>query len=420
MKILIISASDIFGGANRAAYRLHKSLLQEGVSSQMLVQEKKTDDDTVLTTTRKKRIYTGTVRRLLDLFVTRLYKKRGKELFSPAHLPFGNVLKRIQEIKPDIVHLQWINDGMMRIEDISKIRTPIIWSMHDMWAFTGGCHYNKECEKYQQNCEKCPALGSIKKHDLSSRIFRRKRKTYGRKQDLTIVGTSSWTLHSAKKSTLLSSLHILNLPTPIDTKKFKPFNTIKARELWNFPKDKKLVLFGAMSATSDPRKGFKELAEALAHLSHKNIELVVFGSSEKENAPPFPFNTYYTGLLHDDLSLITLYNACDAMIVPSLQENLSNAILESLACGTPVVGFNIGGNGDMITHKQNGYLAKPYEIKDLAKGIDWVLTNNEDEELSKNAREKAVRTFSYPVVAKQYIELYKETLSNTKQPLDKN
>jgi len=177
-------------------------------------------------------------------------------------------------------------------------------------------------------------------------------------------------------------------------------------------KDKKLVLFGAVSATSDPRKGFKELSEALRKLKLRDIELVVFGSSKPKDAPDFGFNTHYLGHLHDDVSLVTLYNAVDVTVVPSLQENLSNTIMESLSCGTPVVAFNIGGNSDMIEHKINGYLAKPYDTDDLAKGIEWILSSPNYNELCENARNKVLREFDSKVVVKKYIELYDKIISD--------
>jgi glycosyltransferase involved in cell wall biosynthesis len=167
-----------------------------------------------------------------------------------------------------------------------------------------------------------------------------------------------------------------------------------------------------MNPTGDPRKGFKELSEALKLLEIKDVEFVIFGSSAPKNPPKFKFKTHYVGRLNDDVSLVTLYSAVDVMVVPSLQENLSNAIMESLSCATPVVGFDIGGNSDMIEHKKTGYLAKPFEPQDLAKGIEWVLNleRNEYEKLCKNAREKVLKEFDNKVIAKKYIKLYEEIL----------
>lgn len=163
--------------------------------------------------------------------------------------------------------------------------------------------------------------------------------------------------------------------------------------------------------TNNPRKGFTELSNAMDKLTSKDIEFVVFGSSKPQNAPDLGFKTHYLGNLHDDVSLVTLYSAVDVMIVPSLQENLSNAIMESLSCGTPVVGFDVGGNIDMIEHKNTGYLAKPFDATDLKEGIEWVLNNPNYDELCVNAREKVMREFDSVVVAGKYISLYKKVLN---------
>jgi glycosyltransferase involved in cell wall biosynthesis len=169
-----------------------------------------------------------------------------------------------------------------------------------------------------------------------------------------------------------------------------------------------------MSATSDPRKGFKELKEAFRFLKRNDIELIVFGSGEPKRVPDFGFRVHYVGKLQDEVSLVTLYSAADVMVVPSLQENLSNAIMESLACGTPVVAFDIGGNRDMIEHEGNGYLARPYDVEDLARGIEWVLAYPEYEKLCQHARAKVEKEFSSEIVARKYVALYQKILGNGK------
>ncbi|MBD3789206.1 MAG: glycosyltransferase family 4 protein [Campylobacterales bacterium] len=411
MKILIVNTSDINGGAARAAYRLHQALLSQGVDSQMLVQSKSSDDYTVIDPKTKIEKALGKLRPTLDSLPLRFYKERTKTLFSPSWLPFSGIVDKINEINPDIVHLHWICGGMMSVEDIARIKASIVWSLHDMWAFTGGCHYDEECGGYRQNCGNCKVLQSDTENDLSRKVFGRKQKTFARKTDMTIVGLSRWLNECSQNSTLLKDKKHINLPNPIDTGLFKPFDKQKARELWNLSQDKKLVLFGAISATGDPRKGFKELSEALFTLNDQNIEFVVFGSSEPKEPFDFGFKTHYLGHLHDDISLVTLYSAVDVMVVPSLQENLSNAIMESLACGTPVTGFDIGGNRDMIEDRINGYLAKPYDTDDLAKGIEWILNHPAYEELCQKAREKVLKEFDSQIVAQKYIELYKDVLN---------
>lgn len=407
MKVLIVNTSDIQGGAARAAHRLHNSLLTQNINSQMLVQNKSSDDFTVMDPSTKMQKLIGKLRPTLDGLPTRFFKHKSKMLFSPSWLPFSSIVDKINEINPDIVHLHWICGGMMRIEDIVKIKAPIVWSLHDMWAFTDGYHYDESFDICKNGCISEP------KNFLSKGIVKRKQKAYTYKKNMTIVGLSKWLNECSKSSTLLKDKKHINLPNPIDTTIFKPFDKEKSRELWSLPKNKKLVLFGAMGATSDPRKGFKELNDAMTKMKQTDdIEFVVFGSSQPQNAPDYGFKTHYLGSLADDVSLVTLYSAVDVMVVPSLQENLSNAIMESLACGTPVVGFDIGGNSDMIEHQQNGYLAKPFESEDLASGIEWILNAKNYEEISVNARDKVVKEFYSVVVAKKYIKLYEDILND--------
>ncbi|MBU4468618.1 MAG: glycosyltransferase family 4 protein [Candidatus Omnitrophica bacterium] len=410
MKILIINANDLKGGAARAAYRLNKSLQKIGVNSQMLVQDKTGVDCTVLgPETRYKKIVAN-IRPRLNQAPVKLYKKRLQIPFSPAWVPFSDIVSRIKKIDPDIVHLHWITGGMVRIEDIAKINKPIIWSLHDMWAFTGGCHYDNNCGKYESECAFCPVLNSGKKKDLSNRIFNQKKRIYKKIKNLTIVGLSRWLTNCVDRSVLLSSRKVINIPNPINTEIFCPVEVKTAREILGLPLDKKLILFGADSIT-DYLKGFKELSKALDKIKKTDVEIIVFGSGELNTPKQFKFPTHYIGQLSDDISLKILYNASDVTILPSLQENLSNVVMESLSCGTPTVAFNIGGNSDMIEHQVNGYLADPFSTDDLTKGIDWVLYNPEYETLKQNARKKVLQQFEMVKVAQQYKELYESILA---------
>jgi len=287
---------------------------------------------------------------------------------------------------------------------MAKINAPIVWSLHDMWAFTDGYHYDETYNICKNYCDYEP------KNFLSNKVFARKKKTYKIIGNMTIIGLSRWMRDCAKNSVLLKDKQHINLPNPIDTSIFKPFNKNESRKLWNLPQDKKLVLFGAMGATNDPRKGFSELSEALRRMTISGVEFVVFGNDESKILPNLGFEAHYLGKMYDDMHLARLYSAVDVMIVPSLQENLSNAIMESLACATPVVGFDIGGNSDMIEHQQNGYLVKPFNTIDLKNGIEWVLNHASISDLKNNARCKVLTEFDSKVVAKKYVELYKNIL----------
>ena len=379
----------------------------------MLVDTQLSDDYSVIE--EESNIVKGVslIRRILDRLLVNTYKHRSATYFSPNLVPFSGLVQRINALNPDIVHLHWVNKAMLSISDIAAIKAPIVWSLHDMWAFTGGCHYDEGCGAYNELCRECKVLGSTKKNDLSHKIFNKKRRAYAKHKNLTIVGLSQWLADCASNSMLFKNNKVVCLPNPIDTAVYSPLDKRVAREILRLPMDKTLVLFGAMGATSDPRKGYKELCEALFTLKPNNIELVVFGSSEPNVSEGFKFKAHYLGELHDDVTLRALYSAVNVMVVPSLQENLSNAIMESLACGTPVVGFDVGGNSDMIKHQKNGYLAKPFDPTDLAIGIDWVLRATNYDELSVNARNKVLTEFDSEVVAKNYSELYASVLENT-------
>lgn len=411
MKILHLNTHDINGGAARAAYRLHRALLAESIDSKMLVQKKTSDDDTVIAPTSKFEKGVNLLRPTLDNLPLQQYKHRTQSLFSPAWLPFSQIPKKIAQINPDIVHLHWIAGAMMSIQDIAKMNKPIVWSLHDMWAFTGGEHYDEDQQHYLEKCGSSKVLNSNKDKDLSRKGWERKRQVYAQIEDMTIVGLSDWMCQTAKSSSLLKNKNHIQLPNPMDTNAFAAFNKLEARRLFNLPIDKKLILFGAIDSTSDPRKGFNYLFEALDQTSLENTELVVFGSSQPTTPLSFKQPVHYLGQLHDDVSLRVLYSAADVMIVPSLQENLSNAIMESLACSTPVIAFNIGGNSDMVEHQNNGYLAKPFDTEDLAYGIEWVLTATNYQQLCDNARDKVLTHFDSQIVAKRYIALYKEILA---------
>jgi glycosyltransferase involved in cell wall biosynthesis len=412
MKILSVCNSDIASGAPQATYRLHKALLDAGTESQMLVQFKSSDDFTVIGPITRIQKMIGRLRIHLDPLPVYLYKDRKKQLFSPSWVPFSTIVNRINTISPDLVHLHWINGGMMRIEDIVKIKAPIVWSLHDNWGFTGGCHVMWECEKYKDACGACPRLGSSKENDLSRSIFNRKRKTFSKLKNMTVIGLSNWLANCAKESSLFKNNHVICLPNPINTKNFAPLDKIESRKLFNLPEDKKLVLFGAQSATTDINKGFNKLTEALKNINTQNVELLVFGSSQPKQTQNFKQPVNYLGYLHDNLSLRALYSAADVMVVPSIQEAFGQTASESMACGTPVVAFGATGLLDIVDHRVNGYLAKPFDTNDLAQGIDWVLNAENYSELCKNAQDKVLKEFDSEVVAKKYIALYEKILKN--------
>ncbi|XHX77231.1 MAG: glycosyltransferase family 4 protein [Stenomitos frigidus ULC029] len=409
IKVLHLSTSDIDNGGARAAHRLHQGLQLLRCNSKMLVRAKFSADSTVIA---EKSPLTKLAPPISELPL-RLYPQRPGSMFSPQWFPdvLANLVKRDN---PDIVNLHWICNGFLKIETLAKFQKPLVWTLHDMWAFTGGCHYNESCENYRQSCGSCPQLNSDRNWDLSHWVWQRKAKAW-KDLNLTLVATSSWMADCASSSSLFENSRIEVIPLGLDTEKYKPHNRHLAREVLNLPQDKQLVLFGAIGGTSDRRKGFHLLLPALQKLSQtkwqEKIELVIFGSSKPDNPLTLGFNTHYIGRLNDDISLALLYSAADVMIVPSVQEAFGQTASESLACGTPVVAFNGTGVKDVVDHQKNGYLADPFEVEDLAKGIVWVLEDEErHQKLQTHAREKSLREFASNIQAERYLSLYKKIL----------
>lgn len=413
MNVLLLSTQDVAGGAARAAYRLHKGLQNIDLQSQMLVQEKYTDDKTVIAP--RIRLFQGVAKAKLtfETLPLKLYSQKQNTPFFIQWLP-DRVISQVAQINPDIINLHWISAAFMQIETLAKLKRPLVWTIHDMWAFTGGCSYAGDCDRYQISCGACPQLNSKKDWDLSHWVWQRKAKAL-KNLNLTIVSPGSWLAECAKSSSLFKNLRIEVIPNGLDTQKYKPVHQRLARELLNLPLDKELILFGALDATNDSRKGFHYLQPALQELSKSGwkdkFEVVIFGASQPENPPDLGFKTHYLGHIHDDISLATVYSAADVMLVPSLQESFGQTASESLACGTPVVAFNSTGLKDIVDHQQNGYLAKPYEVDDFAKGIAWVLENEQrSEKLSFYARKKAEQEFTLELQARRYSALFQEIL----------
>lgn len=415
MKVLHLSESD-GGGAGRAAFRLHSGLQGIGVSSQLLVQLKYSDDRTVFSpqTTLGKFSAKLKLSERIDALPLKLYHQRGDADFSLQWFP-GGVAKNIAQLAPDVINLHWVCHGYLSIETVAKLNQPLVWTLHDMWGFTGGCHYSQECDRYNKSCGACPQLGSTKPSDLSHWVWQRKAKAWNN-INLTIVTPSSWLAKCARSSSLFKELRVEVIPNGLDTQRYKPIPRQVARDYLNLPQDKQFILFGAMYPNSDHRKGFHLLQPALQSLSQSGwqdkAEVLIFGASQPETPIDVGFNCHYLGRLHDDSSLALIYSAADVTVVPSTQEAFGQIASESLACGTPVVAFNATGLPDIVEHQQNGYLAQPYQIEDLAIGIVWVLENKERyQKLCDRTRKKAEQEFTLELQAHRYASLYSELLT---------
>lgn len=415
MKSLLINTSDIHGGAARAAYRLHQGLQQIGIESKMLVQKKLSDDLSVIgpiasiNGPNASRWNTISVTRyLIDRLPLIYYNRQNFHLmdWSPQWVP-SKISRRIDRINPDIVHLHWICQGFIPIQEIKKIKQPLIWTFHDMWTFTGGCHYDCTCVRYQETCGKCPQLGSDKKNDLSNWVWKRK-KEYWSERDFTVVTPSKWLADCARSSSLLADKEIVVIPNGLDLDKFKPVDKVEARKALNLPIEKNLILFGAVNSLEDKRKGFQLLKTAINMISSdSDFEAVIFGNLSEGEQLDIPVN--YLGKLPENM-LSSAYSAADVMVVPSVQEAFGQTASEAMACGTPVVCFGSTGLMDIVQHQKTGYLAKPYDTEDLAQGIEWVVEQDQRKKnLSKASRNYVEKNFELKMIAEKYRELYLNT-----------
>ena len=415
MNVLLISTSDIDGGAARAAYRLKQGLQAVAIAPQMSVQSKATDDPDVFAASSRisKVIAKLKLAEHTDTLALKGYSRSSKALFSPQWVP-DQVANAVTKLNPDIINLHWTCKGFLQVETLAKFRQPIVWTLHDMWAFTGGCHYTEECDRYTKQCGSCPQLQSNRDRDLSRWVWQRKAKAW-KDLNLTVVTPSSWLAECARASSLFQHTRVEVIANGLDLRTYKPCDRTVARQRLNLQQDKKLVLFGA-ALLEDSRKGFALLEQALMRIGERDrsdeIELVMIGSAKPSyRALEQKFKVHYLGRFNDDVSLALIYAAADVFVAPSIQDNLPNTVLEAISCGTPCVAFKIGGMSDLIEHQQNGYLAQPFDVDDLAQAIVWVLQDSErHQELCDRARQKAEQEFTLERQAHQYSALFQELL----------
>jgi glycosyltransferase involved in cell wall biosynthesis len=411
MKPLLLSTNDIEGGAARAAYRLHQSLQAIDIPSRMLVQNKRSSSASVIA----QKSAVGKVAERLNDLPLRFYPQRLRSHFSAQWFP-DPIAAKVARLNPDLLSVHWICNGYLQIETLAKLKKPLVWTLHDMWAFTGGCHYVQGCDRYTANCGACPQLKSNQNWDASRWIWQRKAATY-QNLDLTLVSPSHWLADCAQKSALLQDFRIEVIPHGLDLEVFKPIETQVARRLLNLPQDKQLVLFGAGSnAVDDPRKGLQLLQAALKHLSQTEggdrFELVIFGTSAPETSLDLGFRANYLGRFYDDIALSLIYAAADVMVVPSVEEAFGQTASEALACGTPVAAFGATGLKDIVDHQLNGYLAQPFAVDDLAQGIAWILADRDrHHQLRERSREKAEKEYSLKLQAERYAALFTDVLA---------
>ena len=411
MRVLLINTNDNQGGAAIACRRLMKALEKQRISVRMLVLNKDTQDTRIAevapSTAGRLRKKIGFLSERFQIFLQNRFSR--KRLFTVSTACCGVDITAHPWVKEaDVLHLHWVNHGMLSLQGMEKLLQmgkPVVWTMHDLWEATGICHHPGECDRFKSDCGKCPLLNSTSLHDLSAWVMARK-KRFLPGAGIHFVGCSDWLVQQARQSILAAGNTYSVIPNPIDTHFFTPGDQQEARLRLGLPTDKKLILFGAANAT-DKRKGIDYLREALLHLAplKDQVELVMCGKMKSESEISFGLNVHLTGYVADPLVMADLYRAADLFVTPSLEENLPNMIMEAMACGTPCVGFRIGGIPEMISHRHTGYLAHYRSSEDLAAGIRWLL--DAPASVKEEARKFVEDHYTPQVVAAQYLAVYR-------------
>ena len=422
MKVLHVNTSDHTGGAAIAALRLIKALRQNGVDAKLLCRDRTLPPER----TEVVNLAPSPWRKLkfalerAEIFAANGFTRKG--LFAVDTARYGNDITLLPEFaEADVIHLHWTNQAMLSLSHLEKILQqgkPVVWTMHDMWTFTGVCHYADKCPLWQQACHHCPQLRRPSAHDWSARVFKRKAEVYAH-PNLTLVACSNWLADLARKAPLLTDHRIESIPNPIDTQFYQPAaNKAEVRRRLGIPTDKTVLFFAAFKVT-DPKKGIDYLSESLTLLVQEHPELreklvLVLGGQQSDTmADAFCIPTVARPFDNSEEVMRMRYQAADLLLMPTLMDNLPNTIVEAMACGVPVVGFNVGGLPQMIETGVNGYLADYCNSLDFAHGIARILSSASYPALCRNARSKALQAYSEKAVAESFIKLYREELAKS-------
>lgn len=417
MNIVHLSTSDIGHGAGMAAYRLHQALRQAGLDSRMIVGQKLSDDPNVYGSRPLPQNRGGRILRQIDHLLEGVLNLGGPQNFYSV---LAKGLWRHPLVQQaDVIHLHGINETFknlsLRLLLLSKTKK-LFWTFHDMWPLTGHCFYSYECPRWKTGCGHCPHLDVFPRllYDTSAFQWKIKRKLYQATRP-SIICPSSWMADMARQSPLLNGCVIHHIPYAIDTAVFRPMDRTECRRLLGLPADAHMILF--VSLTNNTRKGLPVLKTILAKLqTTTNIILLTVGQNLTIGEPGLNFSHRNLGMILDPAQMAKIYCAADIHALPSRQDNLPNAVLESLACGTPVAAFNVGGVADLVEHQKNGYLAESGNAEDFANGLRWLLGPKNLQQSAQSIHDSITNNFSYAKIAQRHSDLYRHPKRGNQHP----
>ncbi len=426
MKILIVNTYDR-GGAANSCNRLHKGLLLAGMASKVLLKFKQNNwpNSFCFKPAQKKLSLASKIKNkiLRILKEIKLYKpnvqqneeqdflngrQRELEMFSFPNSGLDITESELYK-EADIINLHWVANFLDVTTFFKENNKPVVWTLHDMNPFSGGEHYSEQFLGMDDEGVLISRIVLENEKRVSKLNIEIKKQALSNFNKLTIVAPSEWLAEEARKSEVFKNYPVICIPYGLDAEIYKPRNKEYSRDLLGIPKDKKVLLFVADSISNN-RKGFVFLKRAFEQLADKNIVLCAIGNknSDLESLS----NSIELGSINDERLMSIAYSAADVFVIPSLMDNLPNTVLESLMCGTPVIGFPVGGIPDMIQDGENGFLTQDISVYSLLKTLTKFLNSSELFDRNK-IRENAVKKYDQKIQASSYIKLFDSILNET-------
>lgn len=417
MKVVHLNASDK-GGASIVAQRLNSALNEyTQVQSQHLIFDGDSNnlDATVFWSDNFLRKVRAKWNHILDKFDFLQNERDAKIRFQFNHARMGvDVSTHPLVLDADIIHIHWILKGFLSFDSLKKLidlGKPIVWTCHDLWPFTGGCFYLWGCERLTAGCGECPYLYNAESNDLSSILLKKKIELF-KWSGINWAAPSRWLGQVAKTSRVLNSDIVFSvIPNPIKVSSFHVINGTQKSEnkvRFNLNPTKFTLLFSAANL-GNPAKGFPDFIKILEDIHNSEIQAIVLGESKEPINLPIPF--HYAGYVRSPDHVRSLFGAADLYITTSLEDNLPTTVMESLACGIPALGYNIGGIPELIDDGSTGFVFPKGDWQAMAGGVLRLLENPDlHAQFSINARGKAETEYEESIVAKSYANLYKEVL----------
>lgn len=403
MKLGIFNYTDSSGGAARASYRIHKSLIEQGVDSTFFVSKKTLKDKNIKCNPYLAEEISLIFRQKISSLLMKIFSKNSDD-YNSLSLISSFWPKYINHLNIDIVHLNWINAEMLSINDIIKISKPIVWTFHDMWPILGTLHTTTQRDKTinQLNLKNKNKFN----FNIDKWTYQRKKKIWTR--PFNIVTPSKWLEDCVKNSEFMKDWHVQTIGHPVDTNLWKPISKFEAKKKLGINPNYKIILFGADGGTKSYNKGFDMLSMVINSIDLKDIQvkLCIFGDEKEKLKLSIPI--YNFGKIEEDVKLSLIYSAADICVVPSRVESFCQVAAEAQSCGTPVLSFSVGGLIDIIKHEVTGFLVQPFDLDEFAKYLkDYLNGEYNNTEFNKNSRKRVCELFSKTTISKKYINLYK-------------